>query len=379
MPGKHEIKMMTPATVVVILMMIVGGAVALYRLTAGLGAVTNLNDLWPWGMWISIDVLAGVAMAAGGFMIAASVYVFNMKKYKVIVRPAVLTAFIGYLLAVIAIFLDIGRPFRLYHPAIMWQINSIMFIVALHVIAYTTVLAMEFSPMLFEKFRMQGAYNFMQKIMVPTVIFGVLLSILHQSSLGAVFLLVPGKMHPLWYSSTLPLTFLISALMMGLSMVSFESIISSRAFKHKVPLDVLQGLARGLVIVSSFYLAVKLWLLVSGPGIGAAFDGSLEANMYLLEMVIGVVLPLALLLVGNARKGVDGLFTVNVLVIVGIILNRTNVGLFSFRREALARGADYFPSWMEVAVTLGLISLAVFVFKLAAKYLNLFPETEAEH
>jgi Ni/Fe-hydrogenase subunit HybB-like protein len=241
MNSQQEIKMMTPTTVVLLLIMALGSIVAIYRLINGLGAATNLNDNFPWGLWIGIDVLGGVAIAAGGFIIAAAVYILNWKKYKPIVRPAILTAFFGYLLAIIALFFDIGKPHTLWHPSVMWQIHSVMWVVAIHVILYTLTLATESSPMLFEKLKMQKAVNFVGKIMVPVVIFGVLLSILHQSSLGALYLIVPAKLSPLWYNSQLPFLFLVSAIMMGLSMVSFESIVSSKAFKHTPDMDILSG------------------------------------------------------------------------------------------------------------------------------------------
>lgn len=377
---KHEeIKMMTPFTMVLLLIMAAGFLVVIYRLARGLGAVTNLSDIWPWGFWIGVDVLGGVAMAAGGFLIAGAVYILNWKKYKIIVRPAILTAFFGYALAATAIMLDIARPFRIWHPVVMWQINSIMFIVAIHVVLYTTTLATEFSPMMFEKLKMNKAYNFVNRIMVPIVLFGVLLSLLHQSSLGAVYLIVPSKLSPLWYSSKLPYLFLISAVIMGLAMVSFETIISTKAFKHKPPMEVLSGLARGTIITVGFYLFLKLWDLIRGPGIGAAFDGSLEANMYLLEMVIGVIVPFILLLNRNVRNRINSIFAVNILVIAGILLNRLNVGIFGLMRYAGKTGATYFPSWMEFMVTLAMISAAVVGFKLAAKYLRLFPEAEGSH
>jgi Ni/Fe-hydrogenase subunit HybB-like protein len=377
MNSQQEIKMMTPTTVVLLLIMALGSIVAIYRLINGLGAATNLNDNFPWGLWIGVDVLGGVAMAAGGFIIAASVYILNWKKYKPIVRPAILTAFFGYLLAIIALFFDIGKPHTLWHPAIMWQIHSVMWVVAIHVILYTLTLATESSPMLLEKLKMQKAVNFVGKIMVPVVIFGVLLSILHQSSLGALYLIVPAKLSPLWYNSQLPFLFLISAIMMGLSMVSFESIVSSKAFKHTPDMDILSGLARGSIIAIAFYLILKLWFLVQGPGIGAAFKGSMEANMYLLEMIAGVIVPLVMLLTKNIRTSLNGIFTVNILVISGILLNRLNVAVFGLYRDASATGASYFPSFMELILTLALISLAVFGFKVAAKYLQLFSEAKA--
>ncbi|MDA8239058.1 MAG: polysulfide reductase NrfD [Nitrospiraceae bacterium] len=374
--NQKDIKMMTPMTLGLILVMAAAGVVVVYRLLFGLGAATHLSDIWPWGFWIGMDVLGGVAMAAGGFIIAGAVYILNWKKYKVIVRPSILNAFFGYVLAATSITLDIGVPWRIWHPIVMWQINSIMFIVAIHVVLYTSTLATESSPMVFEKLKMTGAYRAVSKIMVPIVLFGVLLSTLHQSSLGAVYLIVPTKLSPLWYSKSLPYMFLISAVLMGLSMVSFETILSSRIFKHKVPMDVITGLARGSLIVAAIYFAIKVWLLVSGPGIGAAFDGSFTANMYLLEMAIGVVLPLALLSVKDFRTRISSIFTVNILVIIGTLLNRLNVGIFGLAEYASKFGVDYFPSAMEFILTAGMVAFAFFGFKVSAKYLNLFPETE---
>ena len=371
-----DIKMMTPMTIFLIAVMAAGAVVAIYRLIFGLGAATNLNDIWPWGFWIGVDVLGGVALAAGGFVIAGTVYILNWKKYKPIVRPAILNAFFGYALAATSITLDIGQSFRIWHPIVMWQINSIMFIVAIHVVLYTTTLATESSPMIFEKLKMTGAYRFVNKIMVPIVLFGVLLSTLHQSSLGAVYLIIPSKLSPLWYSSRLPYMFLVSAVMLALSMVSFETILSSRIFKHKVSFDIITGLARGSLIVVILYFILKVWDLMSGAGIGAAFSGSFTANMYLLEMIIGILLPLILLSVSKFRTRLNSIFTINILVIVGVVLNRLNVGIFGLAEYTSRFGLDYFPSLMEIILTAAMIAFAFFGFKVSAKYLNLFPETE---
>ncbi len=371
-----DIKMMTPMTLGLLLVMAAGGVVALYRMLFGLGAATNLNDIWPWGFWIGFDVLGGVAMAAGGFIIAGAVYILNWKKYKPIVRAAILNAFFGYVLAATSIFFDIGRSFRIWHPMVMWQINSIMFIVSIHVVLYTTTLATESSPMIFERLKMSGAYRFVNRIMVPIVLFGVLLSTLHQSSLGAVYLIIPSKLSPLWYSSRLPYLFLVSAVMMGLSMVSFETILTARVFKHKPPMDILTGMARGSLIVAVLYFVLKVWDLLSGAGISAAFTGSFTANMYLLEMVIGVLLPLVLLAVKDFRTRLSSIFAINILVIIGILLNRLNVGIFGLAEYAGRFGVDYFPSLMEIILTAAMIAFAFVGFKFSVKYLNLFPETE---
>lgn len=379
MKSQHEIKMWTPITLLLLLFMAAGLVVIIYRLTAGLGAVTNLNDRFPWGLWIGLDVLGGVAMAAGGFLVAGAVYILNMKKYKPIARAAILNAFFGYLLAATAISLDIGIPYRIWHPIVMWQIHSIMWVVAIHVVLYTSTLATESSPMFFEKLRMEWAANVIHKILVPVVLFGVLLSLLHQSSLGAVYLIVPKKLSSFWYNSQLPTLFLASAIMMGLSMVSLETIISGKVFKHEINIGIISGLARGTLIAAIIYLAMKLWFLAKGPGISASFKGSMESNMYLLEMIIGVIIPLFLLLMKNARENIKSIFLINILIISGVLLNRLNVAIFGLYRDASAGGASYFPTWMEFVVTLAFISFAIFGFKLSAKYLRVFPEAETQH
>jgi Ni/Fe-hydrogenase subunit HybB-like protein len=368
--NQRDIKLFTPTTVVLLLIMAVGGLAALYRVFFGLGASTHLNNTWPWGLWISFDVLGGVALAAGGFVIGGTVYILNWKKYEPIVRPAILNAFFGYALAATSITLDIGVPWRIWHPLVMWQVNSIMFIVAVHVVLYTTTLATESSPLIFEKLKMRNAFNFVEKIMPGIALFGVLLSLLHQSSLGAVFLIAPEKVSPLWYSSTLPYMFLVSAVMLALSMVSFETILSGRVFKHEPPMDILLGLARGSLIVTGLYLVLKLWDLIRGPGIGLAFNGSLTSNMYLLEMIIGIIVPFILLLMRNVRTRLNGIFTVNILVIIGTVLNRLNVGIISMAEYNGRMGNDYFPSWMEFLVTMAMIAFAIVGFKISVKYLN---------
>lgn len=372
MSSDQEIKMWTPNTVVLLLLIIVGLGVSLFRMTKGLGAATNMNDMYPWGIWLGFDVLGGVAMAAGGFIIATAIYLFNWKKYKPIGRPAILTAFLGYLMAVLALFLDIGHPFRLWHPSIMWQVHSVMWIVAIHVILYTTTLAIEASPMFFERVGMKNALNTVNKIMIGAVIFGVMLSTLHQSSLGAVFLIAPSRMSPLWFSTFLPYLFLVSCIAMGMAMVSTETMLSAKAFKHKVDKEIYFGLARGMLNTLVIYFILKIFFLFKDAGIGLAFDGSMEANMFLLEMAIGVVIPILLLANKSIRTNTRGIFAVNILVIIGVLVNRLNVCVFSMQEFTAARGANYFPSLMEFLVTLGIISLGVFLFKMAAKHLPLF-------
>ncbi|MDD2464947.1 MAG: Ni/Fe-hydrogenase cytochrome b subunit [Desulfobulbus sp.] len=372
MESNPNIKTWTPATIAMVVLIILGSAVALYRMLFGLGAATNMNDGYPWGFWLGLDVLGGVAMAAGGFIIACAVYLFNWKKYRPIVRPAILTAFLGYLMAVVAIFLDIGHPFRLPHPMFMWQYHSVMWVVAMHVVFYTTTLALEFSPMLLERLGWEKARKAVGKIMVGAVIFGVMLSTLHQSSLGAVFLIAPEKMSPLWWDTKLPFHFLVSAVAMGLSMVSFETMLSAKFLGHKVDKEIFYGLARGVLIVLSFYLLLKLYQLFAVASPAMALSGSVEGNMYLLEMLIGVLLPIGILSMKKYRTNINMIFSVNMLVIAGVMLNRMNVCLFSMESYNTWHGASYSPSWKEFLVSLGIIALGVFLYKMSAKHLPLF-------
>jgi len=369
------IKLVTPFTLVLVALIGLAAVVGVYRLIFGIGAASNLNDLWPWGLWIGFDVLGGVAMAAGAFLIAAAVYILNWKKYKCIARASILNAFFGYLLAAISITLDIGRSFVIWHPLVMWQINSVMFIVALHLVLYLTTLGTESSPMVLEKLGWQRGLRAVSRIMVGAVMFGVALSLLHQSSLGANYLIVPGKLSPLWYSKLLPYHFLVSAIMLGLAIVSFETLLTSKVFNHKPPRDVVEGLGRGVLIIGSVYLIMKVWHLVTGPGVGAVLDGSFLGNLYLIEMGVGVILPLGLLSFRSVRTSLERLFVVDILVILGVLMNRMDVGVFGVSEYATRSGGDYFPSFMELTLTAGMIAFAILGFKLCAKYLPLFPES----
>jgi len=374
MSAQRDIKMWTPHTLVLFLLLIAGIGAALLRMSKGLGTVTNLTDVYPWGFWLGFDVLGGVAMAAGGFVIACAVSLFNWKKYKPLVRPAILTAFLGYTMELAALFLDIGHPFRIWHPMVMWQVHSVLWLVAVvTALCFLVVTVQTMDPVL-EKQRLHGLRTALQKIFVPLVVVATVLSIVHQASLGAVFLIAPSKISPLWYSQFLPYMFLISAIAMGLAMVSTESMLSEKAFGHTVNKEIFDGLGRGLRNTLIIYLALKIFFLLKNAGIGMAFNGSLEGNMFLLEMAVGIILPLALLLNRSIAAGKRGLLGVNIMVIAGVLLNRMNVCIFSMQEYAASRGHVYFPALMEFVVTLGIVSLGIILFKLAAKYLPLFAE-----
>ena len=212
----------------------VGAYATFVRFAKGLGASTNLSDQFPWGLWIGFDILVGVGLAAGGFVIAATVHIFQLKQYSAISRPAILTAFLGYLLVIVALLFDLGRPYRIWHPIVMGNPHSVMFEVAICVMLYTAVLALEFSPLLFTRLGMTVPLKIVRGIYIPLVIVGVLLSTLHQSSLGTLYVIVPDKLHGLWYSPLLPVFFFLSAIAGGLAMTIFESFMSYRAFGKRL-------------------------------------------------------------------------------------------------------------------------------------------------
>lgn len=352
-----------------------GAYATILRFTRGLGASTNLSDAFPWGLWIGFDVMCGVMLAAGGFTLTATVYIFNLKKFKPIVRPTVLTAFLGYLLVVVALLFDLGRGYRIWHPLVMWNPRSVMFEVAWCVTLYTTVLSLEFAAVIFERFRLQKLLRIQQAITIPLVIAGVMLSTLHQSSLGSLYLIVPSKLHPLWYTPLLPVLFFVSAICVGLAMTIFESCMSSRHFSKQLEMPLLITLGRTLLVALVLYSVLRFQDLIERGALKLVVHGGYEASLFLLEIGMGLVVPIASLLVPRIRESAGGLYLCSVLVVLGFVTNRMNVAITGMEASA---GMHYFPKWTEMAVTASIIGVAFAIFALAVKYLPIF-QAEEEH
>lgn len=346
------------------------GAATVVRFTRGLGAVTNLSDAFPWGLWIGFDVLCGVGLAAGAFTLTAVVHLFNLRRFEPIVRPTVLTAFLGYLLVIAGLMFDLGQPWRIWHALIFWNPRSVMFEVAWCVMLYTTVLALEFAPVVLERFRLGWPRRVLRAVTTPLVIAGVILSTLHQSSLGSLYLIVPEKLHPLWYTPLLPAFFFTSAVGAGLGMVILESYLSGRAFGRHLEMELLERLARVMVVVLGTYGLLRIQVLLRNGGIAVLRNPGYEGWMYLLEMGLGVVLPVLLLAFDRVRTSQRGLVVGAFLAILGFVMNRLNVSVTGMEAAA---GTRYFPSWMEIVVSLGLVGLGFAAFVLAVKYLPIFP------
>jgi len=339
------------------------------RFAKGLGAATALSDRFPWGIWIGFDILCGVGLAAGGFTMAAAVHIFRVKRFEAVVRPAILTAFLGYVLVVFALMFDLGRPWVVWHPLVMWNPHSVMFEVAWCVMLYTTVLALEFSPMVFERLGWGKALRLVYRVLPYFVVLGVLLSTLHQSSLGSLYLIVPTKLHPLWYTPLLPIQFFLSAAAIGPAMVLFESRLSGRAFGHELPAQVRVDLARVMMVLLVPFALLRLADLARRGVLGLAFEPTMEALLFQVEFTLGVVLPVVLVAVRRVRHSPQGPFAAATCAIMGFVTHRLNVSITGM--DATQK-TGYFPAWTELAVTMMIVAFGFVAFALAVKFLPVF-------
>ena len=357
----------------ILLIILIPGLYSLiYRLTHGLGQSTNLTDDFPWGLWVGFKLFS-VALAGGGFTLAAVVYIFNLERYRPVLRAMILTAFLGYSMFIASLILDLGRPYRIWHPLVMWNHHSVMFEIAWCVMLYTTVLFLEFLPVVLERFGLHRQLEWLHTIMIPLVIAGVVLSTLHQSSLGSLYLIVPGKLYPLWYSSLEPIFFFISAICAGLAMTIFESWHADKAFHQRLPLPLLTGLARVLAVTLSFYLSLRLVDLMRRHVIHLLFQPRSETYLFWLEALL-LLVPMVLLFRRGVHTNRTSLYLCSVLTLLGVVANRMNVAITGM---LAASGGAYFPKWTEISITLAIIACGFLVFALAVKYLPIFPNGRA--
>ncbi len=385
----------TPGVRLLLLLVALGIVAAAVRFRSGLGAVTNLDDRFPWGLWIAVDVATGVALAAGGFTTAALAHVFHRDRYESLTRPALLTAALGYTFVVLGLLVDLGRYYNVWHPAVprMWSGHSALFEVAMCVMAYLTVLYIELGPLVVERFkgrvRLPGLLSVLDRpvdgllrlfdvtlgrVMSVFIILGVVLSCLHQSSLGTLMLLAPSKMDPLWWTPILPLLFLVSAVAGGLAMVVLESLLAARAFGRRPELEVLGPLARLIPVVLLLYLGCKTADLAIRNQAGRLLEGSAASTAFLIEIGAGIVLPLLLLLSPKARRSPTLLLTAAGLTVLGVAGNRINVFLVAYSPPYATH--RYVPSIGEIAVTVGLIAALVLLYRVMVTVLPVLPAEE---
>jgi Ni/Fe-hydrogenase subunit HybB-like protein len=379
--------LLTPFNIIAGVIILIGLVITALRFFGGLAAVTNLSDYNPWGLWIGFDLLCGVALAAGGYVTSAAVYIFGMKKYHSAVRPAILTGFLGYALVVLALNYDVGRPWRLPYPFVVQAgTTSVLFEVGACVLLYLMVLFIEFTPAASEWLGFRRARNLVVRLTMVLTILGVILSTLHQSSLGSLFLIAPSKLHPLWYSQYIPVFFFISSIVAGLSMVILEGSLTHRYFADKMDEthmrekeDVVFGFGKAASFVLAAYFAIKVfgitmdnnWHYLS-TGYGAWF---------LVELLGFVALPCLLYSVGVRDRNIKLIKWTSALAVLGIMVNRFNVCLVAFNWH-LPSSERYFPSWMEIGLSLFIVTVGVAAFKFIVTFMPILyehPEYKTPH
>ncbi|MBW2092460.1 MAG: Ni/Fe-hydrogenase cytochrome b subunit, partial [Deltaproteobacteria bacterium] len=373
-------KFLSPGVFVLLAFMAVGLVFIAARYIFGIGAVTHLSNEYPWGIWIGLDVAAGVALAAGGFTTGLLALVFHRDRYMTVVRPALVSAMLGYTFVVLALLVDTGRYWNIWRPIFHWNSRSVLFEVAMCVILYLVVLYIEFIPIVTERFKNKVSFpgflallngwgerllsladSILGKGMWFFIIAGLVLSCLHQSSLGALMLIAPQKVHPLWYTPILPLLFLLSAIAVGYPMVIIESVITSKSFKREPEMDVLTPLAAFTPVLIGIYLVFKIGDIIGRGAFAFLFDGTFQANAFLVEMSFGLILPFILFLFRRVRQSPAWLFFASILYAGGVLLNRVNVFIVGYSPPFQIK--SYFPAVGEIAITIGLISGLIFLYR----------------
>ena len=360
-------KWQTPFNVISIPVILLGVLLLIIRFTKGLGSVTNLSQDFPWGLWIGFDVNAGVAFAGGAYVLTFMVYILRIQKYRSLIRITVLNGFLAYLFYAGALLLDLGRPWNAMNPIIgnSFGVSSILFLVAWHFLLYMIAELVEFSPAIAEWLGLRRVRRFLSGMTLGAVVLGITLSTLHQSGLGALFLMAKGKIHPLWYSEYLPILYFISSIYAGISMVIFEGTISHRVFDHLIDSEdrrsypsALIGLAKVCAGTMFIYLCLqallfiheKRWIYIDSP----------MGHWYLTELIGFVLIPCLLFMHGLKRGNRISIRVAAIVSLVGIVLNRLNVSLIAFKWYAPVR---YIPSWMEVEITLAIIFAEIWIFR----------------
>ena len=379
-------RLLTPFNIISGLTILVAIVLLAIRFATGLGSITNLSQEFPWGLWIGFDVMTGVAFAGGAYVLTFMVYILRVETYRPILRVTVLNAFLAYVFYAGALLLDLGRPWHVVNPIIgnSFGLSSVLFLVAWHFMLYMLAALIEFSPAAAEWLGLRRLRKFLGAMTLGAVIFGVTLSTLHQSGLGALYMLAKDKIYPLWYSDYIPVLFLVSSIFAGLSMVIFEGSISERVFSRRTGEDVrrsrgtiLSGLARICAGAMFLYLFLKV-LDVTHAG-NWPYLFTTMGFWWLMEIGFFVVVPMVFFAISIRNENVRLIRIAAIMTMIGIILNRLNLCFFAFNLDA---PVPYFPSWMEVEVTLAVIFAEIWVFRWIVNRMPVLsepPEWAKEH
>jgi Ni/Fe-hydrogenase subunit HybB-like protein len=351
-----------------------GLVLGVIRLVQGLGATTNLNDGNPWGFWIAFDFFA-VPFSAGAFTLALVTQIFKRKAYHGIAHLALLAGFLGYTMVILVLLLDIGRWDQFYSVLLPWRWNlhSFMFEVSMSITLYFGVLMLELLPIVFRN-RELLAVQIVDRLMVVVAAVGILLSTVHQGSIGAIFLILSHRLHPLWWTPILPVLFLTSALFSGLSVAIFLGILTWRALKRPVPMKLLSNLARVAAALLVFYLVLKVGDLLLAGELDLIFSSGGFSFVWLVEVIIGVMVPLVIF-ASRARESEDGLLVGAICVLVGLAINRWTQAWFALDAPP---GHSYTPHWIEYAIAVAAIAAGVLFYSLGIRRLQGLRQTILE-
>lgn len=360
-------KIFTPFNMISVPIMTMGIALIVIRFVKGIGSVTNLSQEVPWGLWIGFDVVTGVAFAGGAYVVTFLVYILNIQKYKPIVRVTVLNGFLAYVFYAGALLLDLGKPWNVINPIIgnSFGVSSVLFLVAWHFLLYMIAQLIEFSPAIAEWIGAKKARKILSGMTLAAVIFGITLSTLHQSGLGALYLMAKEKIHPLWYSEFIPILFFVSSIFAGLSMVIFEGSISQRVFFDQTSEKIRKshdGILHGLSRICAFTLLVYFFMqiIVFVHGKHWQYLNSRMGVWYLTEMLGFVLIPMILYFISYRRRNIPLVKISALVTMVGVIINRLNITVIGFKWNA---AVHYVPSWMEIVVTLTVLSIEIWIFR----------------
>jgi Ni/Fe-hydrogenase subunit HybB-like protein len=364
---KPKGKFLTLFNIISVPIILLGLALIVIRFWKGLGSITNLSQETPWGLWIGFDVVTGVAFAGGAYVLTFMVYILNMREYHSIVRVTVLNGFLAYVFYAGALLLDLGRPWHVINPIIgnSFGVSSVLFLVAWHFLLYMIAQLIEFSPAIAEWLGARRAHKILSGMTIAAVIFGITLSTLHQSGLGALYLMAKDKIHPLWYSEFIPVMFFVSSIFAGLSMVILEGSISQKVFfdqvsekNHKAHKSIIRGLSKICAGTMFAYFFLKLLVFIHGQRWDLLTTGM--GYWFLLEMLGFVFLPMVLFFISYRNNNISLIKIAALLTMVGVILNRLNVTVIGFKWDMAIR---YVPSWMEVIVTMAVIFTEIWIFR----------------
>jgi len=364
----------------IVALIFAAGLYSMYaRFALGFQAATNLTDPQPWGLWVGLGTLCGVGLSAGGFAIAASVYLLGFERYRPILRTSVLISFLGYCTVCVGMLYELGIPWRIWHPIVMWNRHSVLFEVSWCVMLYTTVLALEFSPALVEKIpwvRARELYlRWHHSILIALVLAGTLLSSMHQSFLGGLYLITKGRLDPLWYSPYLTTMFYLSAIPAGLAVTIMAIYLCVRSLNARVDMNILSDVSRVIAPLLAIYGVFRAVDLINRGATQYLWMWREETGLFWLEIALLVIVPLVLLNLEKVRNTPQNLYWTCAVIVMGFMTNRLNVSITGLQASA---GIYYVPKWTEFAATLATIATAVVAFRYAVIYLDILPKNPAQ-